>query len=348
MCILNKISNDPFFMGSQLGRVFAHVPLGFIDIGAAGGVHNIALPIANHVAVMAFEPNNIAYSEMESADHSWARFKPVNCALSDQNADKAFFSYKSSVNNSMLKANHNFRQRYEIAGLNCIGEEKLATQKLDDIVFQHNKNEKFWGEFLKVDVQGAEIMIFDGAQRTLHERTVAILVEASFCPIYKNQPLFSELEIYLRKRGFIFYGFHGTHYRSKKFIDKLNCSSRERAIWGDAVFFKDPFENDENKNLNLRQKIALVLSAIILGFYDFSIELFCEIKKELEQTNEEKFRSFINRIASVSPEETKTKIRSLLVQIENSPEHANMFVGKFLDNWYPGANFEEYQNKPEA
>ena len=57
----------------------------------------------------------------------------------------------------------------------------LATRKLDDI------SEIQYMDFLKIDIQGGELAVFQGGTSRLSQ-AVAIQTEVSFIPLYKNQP----------------------------------------------------------------------------------------------------------------------------------------------------------------
>lgn len=74
--------------------------------------------------------------------------------------------------------------------------EQVATRRLDDL----------WEvppiDFLKMDVQGAELMVLRNGWSKLAQ-CVAIQTEVSFIPLYKGQPTFAALDIELRQRGFI-------------------------------------------------------------------------------------------------------------------------------------------------
>jgi len=72
----------------------------------------------------------------------------------------------------------------------------VQTRRLDDVVeIQHL-------DFLKVDVQGAELAVFEGGPVRLSE-AVAIQSEVSFVTLYKNQPSLGEVDLHLRSRGFV-------------------------------------------------------------------------------------------------------------------------------------------------
>jgi FkbM family methyltransferase len=76
----------------------------------------------------------------------------------------------------------------------------VETRRLDDI----EAADVF--DLLKIDVQGAELMVFQGARRKLAE-AVAVHTEVSFVPLYENQPLFGDVDHELRGQGFIPHAF---------------------------------------------------------------------------------------------------------------------------------------------
>ena len=57
-------------------------------------------------------------------------------------------------------------------------------------------------DYLKADTQGSELDILRGAERTL-ESVRVVQVEVEFNPIYRGQPLFADVDRYLRGHGFV-------------------------------------------------------------------------------------------------------------------------------------------------
>lgn len=74
--------------------------------------------------------------------------------------------------------------------------ESVSTARLDDIAEIKDM------DFLKIDVQGAEMAVFRGG-RTKLSKAVAIQTEVSFIPLYKNQPTFGEIDVEMRGMGFV-------------------------------------------------------------------------------------------------------------------------------------------------
>jgi FkbM family methyltransferase len=72
----------------------------------------------------------------------------------------------------------------------------VQTRRLDEIA------EVPRVDFLKIDVQGAELAVFRGARAKL-ARAVAIQTEVSFITLYQKQPGFGEIDVELRAQGFV-------------------------------------------------------------------------------------------------------------------------------------------------
>ena len=74
--------------------------------------------------------------------------------------------------------------------------ETIKTKRLDDIAELPSI------DFLKMDIQGGELMALQNGRKKLAE-CVAVQVEVSFMTLYKNQPAFSEIDQELRHQGFV-------------------------------------------------------------------------------------------------------------------------------------------------
>ena len=81
-----------------------------------------------------------------------------------------------------------------------IATEPVQTVRLDDVP------EVVGLTFLQMDIQGAEFLALQHAQAKLREALVLHL-EVEFLPLYIDQPLFSDVEQFLRHRGYLFHRF---------------------------------------------------------------------------------------------------------------------------------------------
>jgi FkbM family methyltransferase len=137
---------------------------------------------------------------------------------------------------------------------------KIKTHRLDDLLLGKDI------DFIKLDIQGGELMALENSIEILNS-TVAIEIEVEFIPQYKHQPLFSEIEIFLRSKGFMFHSFLGYGTRSIKPILKANDPNRgfRQWIWSDAVFTKNLWLENTLSELKLL-KLALILNDVYQSY----------------------------------------------------------------------------------
>lgn len=337
MSKLNTLLADPLFVASAPGVALQSKPLGFIDIGARRGVHPSIEPLAGATAALLFEPDREEFDRLQSnlaSDNPWKICQIEPLALAGQKGNTLLQLFSNPNNNSLRLANLAFIDRYNIPGFDSKGRVTLPADSLDGILFKQDRaGEDYWGEFLKLDTQGTELEILQGAKRTLSERTAAIIVEVEFCYLYEGQKLFSELEIFLRESGFSFYGFEKISKRSRKRQPQLNKYKevwQERAIHADAVFFKDPLPGSYQKiSLSERGNYVLFTCALLLGYYDFALELALATWAVGEEAK--RIEKLVRQCAARPPEESYSDALALADRVSEHPELANIEVGHFVD-----------------
>lgn len=77
-----------------------------------------------------------------------------------------------------------------------VGRVPLETRKLDDI------SEVRHVDFLKIDIQGGELAVFRGGAVKLSQ-AVVVQTEVSFVTLYKSQPSLGDVDLEMRRQGFI-------------------------------------------------------------------------------------------------------------------------------------------------
>jgi FkbM family methyltransferase len=342
---IDEIAKDPLFSRTVIGRSFAAQPLGFIDIGARGGVHDLVAPIAKLVAVLGFEPDQPACDELNAklaTDKTWARALCLPVALADTAGPALLHLCAAPTNHSLLPVDADFVARYRMEKFDQTGSYPVETQALDTVLFETLATEPGWGEFLKIDTQGTEFEILQGARRTLRERTAAIFVEVEFCQIYQRQKLFSDLEVFLRSEGFSFFGFHSTHERSRKFLDKRRFAGRERLLHADAVFFKDPLHPGQRGRIPTRHGFVVFACALLCGYFDFALEIVeSALEGSVVEVDRRNLIELVEKLAAYPPATTAQAAISLAAAVKAKPESANITVGRFADARRAIANCED-------
>lgn len=116
----------------------------------------------------------------------------------------------------------------------------LETRRLDDI------QEIAHLDLLKIDIQGGELAVFQNGRTKLAE-AVAIQTEVSFITLYEDQPPFGEVDLELRRQGFVPHCIIGA---VKKWVigDFVVGGDPDRAVnqilEADIVYVRDFFHAD--------------------------------------------------------------------------------------------------------
>ena len=137
--------------------------------------------------------------------------------------------------------------------------------------------------FMKIDIQGMELEVFKGATNFLKNHCLGIRVEVYFHQIYENQPLFTDVDAYLRNVGFLPFQFAELHSWRRDstfkfpFIDhrsKIGFSEGQ-LMHADVVYLKDPSKL-EKADL-LQQRIRLALISLSYRHYDLAHQIFSSL-----------------------------------------------------------------------
>ena len=140
-----------------------------------------------------------------------------------------------------------------------IREESVNTRRLDDI------DECPMADYVKIDVQGAELLVLENGTAKIAD-AVVIDSEVEFVALYKNQPLFGEIQVFMRAQHFMFHKFieiAGRTFRPTSLPDATTALSQ--GLWADAIFVKD-FSHLECYSEKQLLKAAVVLHEVYASF----------------------------------------------------------------------------------
>jgi FkbM family methyltransferase len=210
-----------------------------IDIGSNPSQHHIAPPCYESLRqrgrcrVTGFEPGKEAFAALNALTSDASRYFPY--AVGDGTV-QTFYECAYSVMSSLFEPNHELLQHFHVLdrAAQVRSTSLMETKRLDDIP------EITGCDYLHIDVQGAELQCFQGGEKLLKNMLV-IHTEANFLPMYKGQPLFSEVEIYLRQRGFMLHRINDLQTRVLKplCLNSDAFAGWRQWFWGDAVFIRD-------------------------------------------------------------------------------------------------------------
>lgn len=148
-------------------------------------------------------------------------------------------------------------------------------------------------DFIKIDVQGAELMIFENAKRILSGVTL-IQTEVSFVELYKGMPLVGDVDRILRSMGFEWHFRFGSGYRS--FLPFLNPENPHSAfnqeLWGDVVYVRSWMKFDEIPARKLI-KLAVLLNDLY-GSYDLAHLAMTAVDRQLGTNYSENYAKWLS------------------------------------------------------
>lgn len=145
-----------------------------------------------------------------------------------------------------------------------VGSETIETKRLDDV------HEVGRVDYFKIDIQGAEPMVFENASRALSE-AAAVHTEVSFFPLYEDQRGFGEVDMMLREHGFLPHSFFNVVKRMvlSRRVNRTEGISPSQMLDGDVVYFRD-LSNPDSLDDAMIARTAVIAEAIY-GFTDLAL-----------------------------------------------------------------------------
>jgi hypothetical protein len=152
-------------------------------------------------------------------------------------------------------------------------------------------------DFIKIDVQGSELSVFQNASRALSS-TLLIQTEVEFVELYKGQPMFSDVDAFLRANGFQFHtlnGFSGRAFKPLIANGDVNSVFRQ-ALWSDALYVRDWMYLDDLSETKLRN--YAILAHDVLRSYDLAHLVLAALDRK---TGGSRAADYIRRLVGDNP-----------------------------------------------
>jgi FkbM family methyltransferase len=198
----------------------------FIDVGAANGlVCEHWFPFKECIDLVMFEPDKRSYKELKEAGAL-----VFNTALGEKSEMRELYLARKPEVSSIYKPNRSFldlfpnSERWDT--LDVVPVELKSLNELEGEIGQV--------DFIKLDVQGAELDILRGSNCVLND-VLALEVEVEFLELYKGQPLFGDVCEYLSDHGIQFFDFVTLYRYGRKELNR-----KGQCVFADALFMRAP------------------------------------------------------------------------------------------------------------
>lgn len=188
-------SNHAHLRGRFLDRLGVDLVL---DVGANTGQFGRNARQAGYAGRMiSFEPMSAAFAQLERTASGDSQWVAVHAAVGAAPGELKINVAHNSISSSLLPmldrhATIAPRSRY-------VGTETVRVERLDVLVDEAVSNAR--APFLKVDTQGYEAFVLDGATGVL-DRVVGVELELSLVPLYDGQMLWDGMIDRMKAAGF--------------------------------------------------------------------------------------------------------------------------------------------------
>ena len=216
--------------------------------------------------IVGFEIDKEVCDKMNLSARDGVKYYPH--ALGEFNESKKLYITNHPMCSSLYRPNedlislyHNFEAAY------LKSKTTIETITLDNFLETNNIGSL---DFIKIDVQGAELDIFRGSKKALKD-VLKIVCEVEFIHHYENQPLFGDVCKFLDGYDLMFNKFLGVAGRSLRpivFNSDKNFASQH--IWSDAIFIKHI-----QKISKLSDKKLLKLSLLAAVYESLDLTHYC-------------------------------------------------------------------------
>lgn len=201
--------------------------LGF-DVGANEGQTACELRrIFPEAKIYCFEPYEAAFRTLQQNLSGDPNICLERIAFGDHKGEATFYENAQSVTNSLLPNAPEAQLSQPASYAIPTGQSTVAVTTLDDFCGERAISQI---DLLKIDSQGYDLRILQGARKHLVEHRISfIVVEMLFAPLYSGQAYFHEIYGFLTGFGYQLVGLYAIHR-----------SPAGDILWCDALFRCEP------------------------------------------------------------------------------------------------------------
>lgn len=274
---------------TPFGRMIADHPIVAIDVGSRGGFEADLLPMAWAVDAFGFEPDPVEFARLQGA-HSdprpWRSLRLVPTALSGASGTRTLHIPVAPQSASLLEHDARVGEAYGYQAMFTVDRTAdVTTTTLDEALERYAIPSP---HYLKLDIEGIELEVLSSAPRAV-EAALVVKTEVSFLEMRKRQPLATDVDLFLRDRGFRLVDLVApTHWRRNSHVGHPQLDargvpySRGELAQGDFLYFKEP---DASGPLGLQRTLQAATLAMAHGFFDYAGALLgrAEVARHLRE-----------------------------------------------------------------
>ncbi len=172
-------------------------PSGVIHIGAHEGLEITLYQKMGFKNILFIEANPAVFERLKENITGMPNVKIVNCAISDSNGETTLYVTSQDLSSSILPLKEHQRIYPSIVESCQITVQSRTLDKL----LEEQQLELSDFNMINIDIQGAELMTFQGAINTL-KHIEAINTEVNYQELYEGCAIIDQVDEFLANKGF--------------------------------------------------------------------------------------------------------------------------------------------------
>ncbi|HEY4653099.1 MAG TPA: FkbM family methyltransferase [Cyclobacteriaceae bacterium] len=197
-----------------------------IDVGANVGQYSMALlDTGFERKILSFEPIAKVYRQLENNSRRFANWEVCNLGVGDKEGTLTINISENYESSSLLPVTELSISAEPKSGY--VSKEEIRVVTLDSFLVDRIKTAQ--NPYLKIDVQGYELQVLEGAKMLL-PKIKGIQLEMSFVKLYEGGPLYKDIFGYLENAGFQLYTI----------IPDFRDERSGRMLQADGIFIREP------------------------------------------------------------------------------------------------------------
>jgi FkbM family methyltransferase len=197
-------------------------PLTIFDVGAyVGDVARTYRRLFPQATIFCFEPFPGSFDKLKASCRC-PSIRLHQVALSNREGKATFYVNADASCNSTLPPDAE-GERYRNSAFHSVGETEVSTTTLDVFCDESHVDAV---NILKMDVEGAEVLVLEGATRRLKSGRIDLVYsEVMFTPHYVGGRIFHEISAFLHGYGYTLFNLY-----------QLRTARNGQLRWGNAIF----------------------------------------------------------------------------------------------------------------
>lgn len=261
------------FIDPSFSKYYKQSPLTLVDIGARP---NYSLKdnwqkAQKYLRTIGFEPDERSFARLENSP----AVLYLNTALYKEKSTLNFYLTRAEFNSSILKPNRALLKDFgKEEAFDIVKTVQIKADTLDNQLDEHHVQD---ADFIRIDTQGSELFILEGAADILGKKIFGVEVEVEFLPVYEGQPLFADVDRLLTQLGFQLFDLC-PHYWKRRGGEEYG-NPKGQLIYADVLYLKN-IENledmlkQEKNEPSVKSKLLKAMSICFLyGYLDYAMAI---------------------------------------------------------------------------